>query len=404
MLTIPKPPTPDSLRLLLRAKMMLSHALEHSNQRTEFDNMVAILSLDNAIEYLVRTVVYHLDLESVTRKSFDIPDLAALTGSVNQALIDSADVRLPYLADIKLLRKIRNLVQHGAVAPNADLDRYSRIADRFFAQILQLVFGLKLDQLSISSIIENEQTKGFLIKAERYIDAGKWLDAIVQTRNAFENEYFNHVKHLDISLSLYPSLIYAKERQDIAKWGFDAIKCELELNCLGINDPDYRRFKEYLDHIPREYCPEDSWGQILMQRDWKREDAVYCYSYTTNVLLRWQAKEKELLYMPKSDKKYVFNETIAGINITKESESGCSYFYEGNQKVYLFYTSKAIKRRFEKTSKNRSYKYRSITYIDGKRDSVREEEIEILGQYVFLITNEPERWGIVIWYRSISGN
>lgn len=382
---------------------MLSHALEHSNLRSEFDNMVAILGFDNAIEYLVRTIVYHLDLESVTEKSFDLSDLAALAGCVNQTLVELAGVRLPYLADIKLLRKIRNLVQHGAVAPNADLDRYSRIADRFFTQVLQLVFGLKSDQLSISSIIEDEQTKKFLIKAESYIIAGKWLDAIVQTRNAFENEYFKRVKHLDISLSLYPSLIYAKERQDIATWGFDAIKSELELNCLGINDSEYRRFREYLAHIPHEHCSEDSWGQILMQRDWKREDATFCYSYATNVLLRWQAKEKERLYVPIPDKQYIFNETIAGINITKESEGGCSYIYDGDQRVYLFYTNKAIKRRFEKTSKNRNYKYRTITYIDGKRDSVREEEIELLGRHVFLISNEPERWGVVIWYRSISG-
>ena len=381
---------------------MLSHALEHSNQGSEFDNMIAILGLDNTIEYMVRTIVFHLDLESVTGKSFDTFELSALAATVNKTLNDLARVRLPYLAEIKLLRQTRNLVQHGAVAPNADLERFSKIADRFFTQILHSVFGLKVDQLRISSVVEDEQTKEYLSRAEAHIDAGNWLEAVVQTRNAFENEYFKRIKHLDISLSLYPSLVYARERQDIASWGFDTIKRELELSCLGINDPEYRRFKEYSDHIPHEYCPEDSWGQTVMQRAWEKDDAIYCYSYAANVLLRWQAKEKERLYVPKFDKKYVFNETIAGINITKESEGGCSYVYEGDQRVYLFYTSKAIKRRFEKTRKNQAYRYRTVTYINGKRDSVREKKIELLGRHVFLVTNEPERWGVVIWYREIT--
>jgi len=400
-LTLPKPPAPDCLKLLLRARLMLSHALEHSSQGSEFDNMISILGIDNTIEYIVRTIVFHLDLESVTGKSFDTFELAALAANVNKALIELAGVRLPYLAEIKLLRQTRNLVQHGAVAPNADLERFSTIADRFFTQVLQSVFGLKFDHLRISAVIEDQQTKKCFSRAEGFIDSGKWLEAIVETRNAFENEYFKRVKQLDISLSLYPSLVYARERQDIASWGFDTIKRELELSSLGINDPEYRRFQEYLHHIPHEYCPEDSWGQTVMQRAWEKDDAIFCYSYAANVLLRWQAKEKERLYVPKLDKKYVFSQTIAGINLTKESEGGCSYIYGEDQRVYLFYTSKAIKRRFEKVAKNKTYKYRTVAYIDGKKDSVREEHIELLGRHVFLVTNEPERWGVVIWYREL---
>lgn len=63
---------------------MLSHALEHSSQGSEFDNMIAILGLDNTIESIVRTIVFHLDLESVTGKSFDTFELAALAAHVNK--------------------------------------------------------------------------------------------------------------------------------------------------------------------------------------------------------------------------------------------------------------------------------------------------------------------------------
>jgi hypothetical protein len=400
-LTIPKLPTQESLVLLLRAKRMLSHALEHSNQKSEFDNMIAILGFDNTIEYILKTIVFHLDLESITGKSFDTFELSNLAGTLNKTLIDMANVHLPYLAEIKMLRQTRNLVQHGAIAPNADLKRFSTICERFFTQILLSVFGLKVDDLRISSVIEDNQTKKYLSKAEAYVDAGKWLETIVQTRNAFENEYFKRIKNLDISLSLYPSLVYAGQSHDIAGWGFNTIKRELELSCLGINDPDYRHFKEYLDHIPSNYRPEDSGGHTILQRSWEKDDAIFCYSYVANVVLGWQAKEKERLYVPKLDVEYVFNETIAGINITKESEHGCYYFFGGDEMLHLFYTSKAIKRRFEKLKKNKIYMCKSVEYVNGKRNKVHEKKMELLGQYIFLMTNEPERWGVVIWYRII---
>lgn len=203
-------------------------------------------------------------------------------------------------------------------------------------------------------------------------------------------------------MSLYPILVYSKEKLEFASYGFESIKEELELSYLGINSSDYRLFKEYLQHIPHEYCPEDSWGQIVMQRPWTKEDATYCYNFAGNTILRWQARDKEKLYTPSFDKEYVFDESIAGINISKGSEGGCAYFYPSD-KLYLFYTSKEKKRLFEKLEKNKTYEYRTERFVDGEKDTDYKEQIELLGNHIFLVTNEPERWGIVLWYRTKEG-
>jgi hypothetical protein len=162
--TLPVPPTEESLRLLLRARLMLSHAMEHASQKTEFDNMIAILGLDNTIESVLRCIATHLDLEARTGNSFEIVELASLAGTINKSLLDLAGVRLPYLAEIKTLRVIRNLVQHGAVSPNADLERFASITQRFFDKVLQAIFGLELDTLYISAVINDVQVKEFLQK------------------------------------------------------------------------------------------------------------------------------------------------------------------------------------------------------------------------------------------------
>ena len=99
--TLPIPATEESLQLLLRARLMLSHAMEHASQKTEFDNMIAILGLDNTIESILRCVATHLDLETRTGKSFDIIDLASLAAEINKSLVELTGTRLSYVGEIK---------------------------------------------------------------------------------------------------------------------------------------------------------------------------------------------------------------------------------------------------------------------------------------------------------------
>ena len=132
VLSLPQKPTEEILKTLLRAKLMLLHSHEHASQPTEFDNMIAILSLDNSVEYLLRCVASSLDLESLTGKNFEIAELAELAKQINKSLNELASTKLTHIGDIRSLRKVRNLVQHGSIAPQADLERFVTIVERFF--------------------------------------------------------------------------------------------------------------------------------------------------------------------------------------------------------------------------------------------------------------------------------
>jgi len=398
---LPTKPEPVTLKLLLRARLMLSHALEHAGQNSEFDNMIAVLGLDNTVEYILRSISTHLDLESVTGNSFDIIDLSSLAASINKALKEHTDVCLPYIGEIKLLRQTRNLVQHGAVAPQADLARFEKIVERFFNTVLTKIFGFGIEELKTSVAIENKLIKRYLQESENFLDKKEWLKSIVAARNAFENAYFNKIKSLSLSISLYPALIYKREKDDMSSSAWHIVKDELELSYLGINTLEYRRFKEYLNHIPHDLRAEDSGGNIIMQRPWNGQDAVFCYNYAANTILRWQTQEKESLYIPKLDKEYLFKETIGGISLSKGAEIGCFYGYGEKNLLLLIYADKDKKRLLEKLSQNKDYIYRTIRYVDGNKELDSKCRIRILGVHKFLIVNEPERWGIILWYNEL---
>ena len=66
-ITCPKAPTEEIMRMLIRANQFLNHAKEHALSSTEFDVMISIHNLDNALEYILRILIKHFDIESVAK-------------------------------------------------------------------------------------------------------------------------------------------------------------------------------------------------------------------------------------------------------------------------------------------------------------------------------------------------
>ena len=396
---IPTPPGATTLQLLLRARLMFAHALEHASLETEFDGMLAVLSLDSTVEYLLRIVASHLELEAVTGKSFDIVDVSSLAGSISKTLHELTGVRLPYLAEIKLQRSARNLVQHGAVSPLADLRRFCTLTERFFNQVLIEVFGLRLPDLKVSGVVKDDAVRAHLENAELALDRSEWLECVVACRDAFQNAYFNSIQYSEVTLSLYPAIVQAKGDKDMSMWALTTILEELELSRLGINNREYRRFREYLDYIPWEHRPTGDKSHRILERPWKRNDAVFCYGFVSTVILQWQEKETPAINVaPELENDYEFTEHIGSVDISDKLGSGCSYHF-GSDCIELLFLSGGTKREIESLTEGGSYIYKKQRYVGGQKDRHREEPIQIIAKHAHLVTCDPERWGVVLWYQ-----
>jgi hypothetical protein len=92
---LPKAPEPVTLELLIRARQLLEHALGHSHGSSSLDRMISIHGLDNSIEYLLRIVSSHLDIESKMGKNLDSAAQSELAGEVGKFLQSHYGVRLP---------------------------------------------------------------------------------------------------------------------------------------------------------------------------------------------------------------------------------------------------------------------------------------------------------------------
>ena len=379
----------------------MTHATQHSRLNSPLDRMVSIHGLDNSVEYLLRIVIQHLDIEAITGKNLDTVELASLAGEVNRYLKETYKIELPYLTEIKQIRQIRNLVQHGIVDPQPDIARVRKTVERFFERILSVVFGVKRGTLTVSSLVENPNVRKYLESSEKFIDERKYLKSITASRDAFENARHEKTKLSSIRGFLLPALVESKIDRVNLHYFLRTIGEELEVSRLGIDLANYRRFMEYVNHIP------DATGNIVMQRPWNEQDARFCYDFVTNAILFWQGEEPEDLYPLNMSDKYEWQIKIGDIIIPRNTESGFVNLTEnpisGNQEeMNVYFVSRKLK------DKLIALKSESLTTVinkifkNGKIDNTISNSVILLSCYARLATHEPERWEVIVWWRHTS--
>lgn len=313
---LPVSATPEIMELLIKAKHFFEHATLHAQTGNSFDTMIAIHSLDNSIEYLLRIVIKHLEIEEKLSKTINTPELMAIFSEVDRflkeyTLLDGRGAGLPYENEIRQLRTLRNNVQHGMILPVSELRSFIKYGDRFFEKILKKVFGLTIQEISYSTLIDNPDIKHHLSLAETRITEGKPLEAIVACRDAFELGEFlfcNHSHHIN-KVAAIPHI-----KQESMELYYYIQSLDEEISILGTNlsISDYRQFRKYLDHIPSQYRAIRS-GYSVMQRSWEKRDAEFCYAFAAQAILHWQLTQEKPLYEVDMSR-YLFHKRDLWIN------------------------------------------------------------------------------------------
>lgn len=351
-LVLPIQASPEIMELLIKAKHFFAHATLHSQSGSVFDSMISIHSLDNSIEYLLRILIKHLDIENRLSKTINTPELMALFSEVDNflwehTLLDGKGCRLPYKNEIQQLRGLRNNVQHGMILPINELRNFLKYGDRFFERVLRKVFGLTPEEICYSTIVENEQIRQQLSIAEGKIANGEYLEAVVACRNAYElGQFFLQDKmHHFTRMAAIPHI----KQTSLAL--YDYIKSiDDEITVLGAktNLSDYRLYKKYIRHIPGQYNATRA-GYSVMPRDWEKHDADFCYSFVAQAILNLQLDQERPIYeidMPKHTNEHR-EVSINGVTWPELYPEKCCMYTLGNNsygELYLI-NNREIKNR-----------------------------------------------------------
>lgn len=405
---LPLAPTPDIMELLIKAKHFLEHAMIHAQTGNSFDSMIAIHSLDNSIEYLLRILIKHLEIEEKTGKTINTPELMALFSEVDKFLkeytqLNGKGIGLPFENEIRQLRVLRNNVQHGLILPISELRTFITYGERFFEKILSKVFGLTPQEIAYSTLIENEEIKAHLVTAEAKIAEGHFLPAIVACRDAFALADFllHQNSHHYNKMALLP---YLKQDSMELYWYIQSLEQEISILGTNINPSDYRLYRRYIDHIPGEYRAEKS-GYAVMQREWEKRDADFCYAFVAQTILYWQLTQERPLYEVDLSKypSLRHNKKIAGVSIPEiYPEKTCTYLANNGTGELVFIDNDA-KEKLQKLLCGHICTFENVVTNEKTAAIFREyKEYIVIDAFDFnLILNNGSLWEFMLYYREI---
>lgn len=404
-IVLPISPHQETIKMLIKAKHFLEHAKQHAVLDNDFDIMISIHNLDNAIEYMLRILIRHLDIEEATGQTISTCELAQLIGIIQKFLRDSsAGVSLSYVQEIKMIRELRNMVQHAMILPIKELESYLIYGEKFFEKSLEKFFGLSINEVSYGILIKNDFIKDKIILSENKCKEGNYLETVVACRDAFN--YANFIYNNDFlhRIERAPAFAEIKDSHNNLFSYLKTIDDRISMNAVNVDIKKYLHFLKYIDCIPREY-QEDWHSSTVLQRPWEKSDADFCYNFVTNTILQWEIEElPSIINHTENDSTFPpvkFIERIEGINITERfAEYGCHYFL-GDCSARLFYVNKDGWSQLKPSLEKRILKFESERYVAQNMNLHISNYKSIKSYDINLKMHDPAIWEVIIRYEDI---
>ncbi len=162
-------------RKLVLTKRLFHHAVVQSNSvHSPVSRIISIIGFDLSSETMLKTVVAGLETTKPPADAF-------------QPLIDQADRllqanslgTLPDRTNLQYVHSIRNDAQHKAKYPNeTDVGDCRAFTKGFLQSVVQQVWGIDFDCLSMADLVRNTSAKQYLLQAEAEYARGDYQKAL----------------------------------------------------------------------------------------------------------------------------------------------------------------------------------------------------------------------------------
>jgi hypothetical protein len=168
---------PITLKRLGLVKQFYQQSLRHSTSQNGISPIMAVIGFDLAVESLLKTIIAVLDPHSnpkAERTFYEYRDKA-------DTLMQGSGLNsLPDKRNITHVHDLRNSCQHRAQIPSesevSDCRTYIR---DFLQQVLSQVWGLSIEGISLTDLIQHRLVKECLVKAETLFAQPDYPEAVL---------------------------------------------------------------------------------------------------------------------------------------------------------------------------------------------------------------------------------
>jgi hypothetical protein len=274
---------------LIYVKSLYMHGHQHIPYGTEFDRMIAIHHFDNAVELILKCVATQYGISFKHPLTVIFP---TLWDNVNEKYEQDQNSELPKKTEMFQLHNIRSDVQHWGISPfSLEISsRFDVYTLDFIQMLLDSVFGLKYNELFVSSLINDEEIRKFLTEAEKDLGDEKWKDVVHKVSLAFALAKLKTENKLNIFSPFHElsslSFTNLREFREI-KDGFEKLTDAVKVLALNI---DYEKYTKFEENTPAVFLPYQGEPQIQETRDlnYTRENALFCFDFVLDSILKWR--------------------------------------------------------------------------------------------------------------------
>lgn len=187
-------------------------------------------------------------------------------------------------------------------------------------------------------------------------------------------------------------------------WYVQSLEQEISILGTSIRPSDYRLYKRYIDHIPGEYRAIKA-GRSVMQREWEKNDADFCYAFASQAILYWQLTQEKPLYEVDMSKypAHKYDRIIAGISIPElYPEKTCVYLTDNGEGELLLVDNEA-KEKLQQISPGQICTYENKITIPETDTIFRTytEYIVVDACEFNLVLNNGPLWEYMLYYRIV---
>ncbi|MCW4015464.1 MAG: hypothetical protein NWF06_03760 [Candidatus Bathyarchaeota archaeon] len=268
-------------RRLVYVKKLYFHAHEHISHQTEFDRMIAIHNLDNAVELLLKCVAIQKNIKLKKPLFIYFPEL--------WKAIDRT-IPLPKKTEMFQLHAFRNDVQHWGVSPLSSefVTRFDVYVSDFIKAVLKQVFDIEFDELFMASLVEDTTLRKILTIAEEAFEKRDYKKCMLHAIAAFSRAKWEHFDELNFRPPLMRELI-------------DNLAEDVTILKLGIDYLTYRKYKKiapsaywddeeenvkYARPIMAAFDEEE--GRKVELKMFSKEKALFTFNFVLNCILQWK--------------------------------------------------------------------------------------------------------------------
>lgn len=278
------------VKQLILAKYLFRQGETVLNKRNPMSCGLAISLFQDAAEIFIWTTAKEIEADVKDHIPF-----TKLWECVKNAKLNTEKKELPLKGKMLDLNRARVGFKHNGILPDAsESSKFLLYTDEFLRTGMQVFFSIDFDDLSLADLIENDEIKKIIKKAEQDLAESKLDDCMFECAKAERliSKPFHYIlPKLDYSFTHLPELFDEPYKQRVAGGWLSYLERYLnrlaELSIAAITDislTDYFKFRELIPYA--EKMGDGSWKTMPRRTStYSKTNASFCIKYVLDYAL-----------------------------------------------------------------------------------------------------------------------